>query len=110
MFSCYLIFWSDNQRSCNFFRLGAENEVAKKDILKALIELEKCADQVKELETTLKDILQSDRLKQLRKNIGWDSSEISDTLDQALHEIVSLEKKQREAHIALQCHQGTLFV
>lgn len=80
----------------------------KESIQQALANLDKCADQVEKLDTTLKDIFQIDHLKKLQEDLGCDTfpKELSDSLE----EVDALEKKQREIHVAIKCQQGTFLL
>lgn len=76
----------------------------KESIQQALTNFEKCAEQIEQLDSILRESFQVDRLKTLQKEIGCVTcpKEISDMLA----EIDSLEKKQREGHVKIKCHQG----
>lgn len=81
--------------------------MVKESILKALTNLEKCAEQVAKLDAALEGIFESNHLEKLQKDLGCGTCPkgISDILE----EVDALEKKQRDNHVALKCQQGKLF-
>lgn len=77
----------------------------KDRILKALrVNLDKCVEQVRKLDSTLKSILQRDYLSQVQTNLGWNA--LDEFTANTLEELDSLEKKQREKHVEIKCQLG----